>query len=271
MTKWRASALLGASAAALVIGLVPFSRGPEREVFSRLAGAPAALTRAALPLAADRPVESLAQEMARALDRVGGIGAGRKRRRPRGRRVRTMARSSTPEPASAQVPFESGFSLGQPDALSQSAPQPQAAPLSPAAQAYRKGDVAALSALAAAAGDPDERLALEWAALRVDPHPSFGALEAFAKAHPTWPGLGYVRYRQEAELLVHPPSPSAVAEFFAARAAAVERGKARRRARGGGDGAHRTRRSGSFASFGATAISTPGPRARSCATSASCC
>ena len=40
MTKWRASALLGASAAALVIGLLPFSRGPEREVFSRIADRP---------------------------------------------------------------------------------------------------------------------------------------------------------------------------------------------------------------------------------------
>ncbi len=133
-------------------------------------------------------------------------------------------------------------------------------PLSPAAQAYRKGDVAALAALAEAAGDPDERLALEWAALRADPHPAFAALEAFAKAHPTWPGLGYLRYRQEAELLVHPPSPSAVSDFFAAdppqSSAGSSRSRARQRRR-----AAPTRRSGSSASSGATAISTPGPRA----------
>ena len=82
-----------------------------------------------------------------------------------------------------------------------------------------------MAALAAAAGDPDERLALEWAALRVDPHPSFGALEAFANAHPTWPGLGYVRYRQEAELLVHPQSPATVEEFFAAEPPQSSAGK----------------------------------------------
>ena len=61
--------------------------------------------------------------------------------------------------------------------------------------------------------------------MRVDPHPGFGALEAFAKSHPTWPGLGYVRYREEAELLVHPPSPSAVAEFFAAEPPQSSAGK----------------------------------------------
>ncbi len=203
MTKWRTGALLGASAAALAIALVPFSRGQRREVFSGLPEAPPGASRTVLAPAADSPVETLAQDIS-ALTRR-GIGA-----------ASSDGPSSSPETASAQVPFESGFSLVQPVAPSQGAPQLQASPLSPAAQAYRKGDVAALSALAAAAGDPDERLALEWAALRVDPHPGFGALEAFALAHPTWPGLGYVRYRQEAELLVHPQSPSAVAEFFAA-------------------------------------------------------
>ena len=64
--------------------------------------------------------------------------------------------------------------------------------------------------------DPDERLALEWAALRTDPHPPVAALAAFVAAHPTWPGNGYIRYRQEADLLARSLSPSAVAEFFAA-------------------------------------------------------
>ncbi len=94
-------------------------------------------------------------------------------------------------------------------------PELQPARIPPAALAYRKGDAAALAALARAESDPDRRLALEWAALRVDPHPSFSALADFAKAHPSWPGDGYVRYRQEAELLVHPLSPAAAAKFFA--------------------------------------------------------
>src|SRR4029077_21023999 len=53
---------------------------------------------------------------------------------------------------------------------------------SPASQAtilYRKGDIAGLTALAAAATDAAERSALEWAALRANPHPSFGSLTAF--------------------------------------------------------------------------------------------
>ena len=101
-----------------------------------------------------------------------------------------------------------------------------AAPLSPAAQAYRKGDVCgARGARGAAPAIRTSAWRCEWAALRVDPHPTFGALEAFANAHPTWPGLGYVRYRQEADLLVHPPSPATVAEFFAAEPPQSSAGK----------------------------------------------
>ena len=102
-----------------------------------------------------------------------------------------------------------------PSAASPTALQPQPPAVSPAAMAYRKGDAAGLAALARAESDPDRRLALEWAALRTDPHPSFSALADFAKAHPSWPGGGYVRYRQEAELLVHSLSPAAVETFFA--------------------------------------------------------
>ncbi len=42
MTKWRAAALLGASAAALVIALIPFSHDgiSERQGLSRIARAP---------------------------------------------------------------------------------------------------------------------------------------------------------------------------------------------------------------------------------------
>ncbi len=209
MTNWRTRALLGASTAAVLIALVPFSgvRFSEREVLSRLAGAPAAVSRIVHRPAAERPVETLAQDMA-ALVRRGAAGGQAA--------APTFEVTADPAAFTPQIPSEIGSTeILPPDAASQSASQPQPAPLSPAAQAYRKGDVAALAALAAAAADPDERLALEWAALRADPHPTFAALESFAKAHPTWPGLSYVRYRQEADLLVHPPSPSAVADFFA--------------------------------------------------------
>ena len=107
-----------------------------------------------------------------------------------------------------------------PAAPSQVAPgqaaTPMTIPISPAALAYRKGDAAALAALANASSDPDERLALEWAALRTDPHPPEPALAAFAKAHPNWPENRYFRTSQEADLLVHPLSPPAVLAFFAA-------------------------------------------------------
>jgi soluble lytic murein transglycosylase len=228
MTKWRATALLGASAAAILIALVPFSNGIfERQVLPRVGRAPVAVPPAALPPAAER-AETPAQDMA-ALVRRGIDSASRRAfEAPAStgaaddmaallRRGFAWSSSAAPEsPAFPEIPSEAASSDAKPDLASQGAPQPQPAPLSPAAQAYRKGDVAALTALARAAGGPDERLALEWAALRADPHPTFAALEAFAKAHPSWPGLGYLRYREEADLLVHPPSPAAVADFFGA-------------------------------------------------------
>ena len=95
----------------------------------------------------------------------------------------------------------------------------------PAVVAFRKGDVASLAALARAENDPDRRLALEWAALRADPHPTFPALAAFAASHPGWPGDGYLRYRQEAELLVQPAAPADVLAFFAAEPPQSSAGK----------------------------------------------
>ena len=63
---------------------------------------------------------------------------------------------------------------------------------SAAAQLYRRGDAAGLAALAKAASDPDEGLALEWASLRSDAHLSVAALTAFAEAHPGWPDGGWI-------------------------------------------------------------------------------
>ena len=93
---------------------------------------------------------------------------------------------------------------------------PQTPPRSSeAAVLYNKGDAAGLAALAKAASDPAQRLALEWASLRADAHPSFAALAAFLEAHPGWPRSGWIRGRQEAELAAHPEAPAKVADYFA--------------------------------------------------------
>jgi hypothetical protein len=92
---------------------------------------------------------------------------------------------------------------------------PPPPPVSQAAIVYRKGDVAGLIALAAAAHDAGERSALEWASLRADAHPSFASLAAFLVAHPSWPSRGWIRERQEAELAAHPLTPALVTAFFA--------------------------------------------------------
>ena len=86
---------------------------------------------------------------------------------------------------------------------------------SPAAQLYSKGDAAGLGVLAKGARDPDERLALEWASLRLDPHPSVPAATAFAQAHPGWPDGGWLRRLREAELLGSSEAPAKVAAYFA--------------------------------------------------------
>ena len=112
-------------------------------------------------------------------------------------------------------------------------------PSSQAAILYKKGDVAGLAALAAAANDPAERTALEWASLRADAHPSFASLAAFLEAHPSWPSRGWIRERQEAELAAHPQAPARGRRVFRRRAAAIERGQDRRGARGAGDGPRR--------------------------------
>ena len=86
---------------------------------------------------------------------------------------------------------------------------------SAAAQLYRKGDAAGLAALAKAANDPDEGLALEWASLRSDAHLSVAALTSFAEAHPGWPDGGWIRRRREAQLLSNSEAAAKVAAYFA--------------------------------------------------------
>jgi soluble lytic murein transglycosylase len=86
---------------------------------------------------------------------------------------------------------------------------------SPAAQLYSKGDASGLGVLAKGARDPAERLGLEWASLRLDPHPSVPAAAAFAQAHPGWPDGGWLRRLREAELLSSSEAPAKVAAYFA--------------------------------------------------------
>ena len=211
MIIWRPRALISVSAAAILVAIVPFRndavhelRALKRIAEDRMALAAASmLSVAALPrdawelgqksfagwpLPVQREVKARVRRDRRALRALA-------RRPPLPRRRRRSHRS------------------------------PRSSPTSPAALAYRKGDAATLSALAKAASDPDERLGLEWAALRTDPHPPDAALAAFVAAHPTWPGNGYIRYRQEADLLVRSLSPSAVAEFFAAEPPQSSAGK----------------------------------------------
>ena len=86
---------------------------------------------------------------------------------------------------------------------------------SAAAQLYRRGDAAGLAALAKAASDPDEGLALEWASLRSDAHLSVAALTAFAEAHPGWPDGGWIWRWREAQLLSNSEAAAKVAAYFA--------------------------------------------------------
>ncbi len=246
MTLWRAHAFFGVSAAAFLTTVVPFSTGAisERDALDRIAAAGAALSRAVQPLEAGEASgadETLAQDVASLVRRgtgaastgsLGGAAPGAP-----AAEAPTMPQPAVPTPEASDAGetfIQEMASLvrrgvdavwpslaAAPDAPGGAAPDiplpppSQSASVPPAAVAYRKGDAAGLAALARAESDPDRRLALEWAALRADPHPSFSALADFAKAHPSWPGEGYVRYRQEAELLVQPLSPAAVTKFFA--------------------------------------------------------
>ena len=244
MTRWRVRALLGASAAALLIAFVPFRNGAFHEfgVLKRMAEERAALLEAA-GLSTDALPRGLVAP-GREASAVGSSSAQVQREIdtssmasleipppesptavPESRAAAPESRAAAPEsPAAAPespaaAPESPAASPESPAAPSQTAPgqaaTPVTVPISPAALAYRKGDAVALTALANAASDPDERLALEWAALRTDPHPPEAALAAFASAHPKWLGNGYIHYRQEADLLVHPLSPSGVVAFFA--------------------------------------------------------
>jgi soluble lytic murein transglycosylase len=109
-----------------------------------------------------------------------------------------------PEPAPAAIP---------------AAPIDAVVDLSPmlaAVALYQKGDLAGGDALARAIGDPLQRVALEWIALKSAPRPDDGRLAAFAAAHPAWPARSWIRALQEAGLYNERARPETVAAFFAA-------------------------------------------------------
>jgi soluble lytic murein transglycosylase len=209
MTIWRKRALLGASTAALLIAIVPFGSGALQElgVLKRIAEDRLALAAASLLSTASLPPPTLGEPNNRAADPPAPVP-------PEGDSTATasVAPVAGPEaPASAQPDSPTAA----PESAVNASPSPAPDLVSPAALAYRKGDAAALAVMAKATSNPDERMALEWAAMRTDPHPTLAALAEFAGAHPNWPGNAWARYRQEAELLVHPLLPAAVAQFFA--------------------------------------------------------
>ncbi len=214
MRSWRSRPLLGAFIAPLAVAAVPFGGGSldERAIRDRIEDVHSALSRALLAHEASEADARLAAEAA-LLAPSGLDGAATASLEPTPLPLEAPPAMEEPTaappetPAALEAPASSGAEAGATEAR-------PVVPDSPAAAAYRKGDVAGLAALARAASDPDERLALEWAALRLDPHPSAASLDAFAQAHPTWPGNGYLRYRQEAELLAHPPAPATIVAFF---------------------------------------------------------
>ena len=121
------------------------------------------------------------------------------------------APSAIAAPGPTAAPEPSAPSVGPTPSRVLPPPPPRS---SQAAILYKKGDAPGLKALAASTTDMAERLALEWASLRADAHPSFASLAAFLEVHPSWPSRGWIRDRQEAELVAHPQAPAQVAAFF---------------------------------------------------------
>jgi soluble lytic murein transglycosylase len=85
-----------------------------------------------------------------------------------------------------------------------------------AAAIYQKGDIAGGDGLAKALADPLQRVALEWIALKTSPQADYSRLAAFEAAHPQWPAMAWIHYRQEAALYNDRAHPEASAALFAA-------------------------------------------------------
>ena len=92
---------------------------------------------------------------------------------------------------------------------------PDAAAAKLAIAAYRKGDMALGDAYSAAVTTEAARVALEWVAIRLDPHGTgFGRLTAFLKDHPDWPSAPWLRRRGEEALYADKQGFALLASYF---------------------------------------------------------
>ncbi|MBV8763566.1 MAG: lytic transglycosylase domain-containing protein [Hyphomicrobiales bacterium] len=81
--------------------------------------------------------------------------------------------------------------------------------------AYRKGDMALGDAFASTAKTEVARVALDWAAIRLDPHGTgFGRLTTFLKEHSDWPASAWLRRRSEEALFADKQGFSLLASYF---------------------------------------------------------
>ena len=246
MTIWRKRALLGASTAALLIALAPAGREGWRELTSlrRVAEIQLAIKKLGeRRLAHMQPLPPpeaawaeqktlsgvLLVEKEIEAEATGRLGPEGQPEAPNANADAGTAQAhgaagpaQPPDPATLAMPAPT---VQPPDPATLAMPAPPPAPTSAAVVAYGKGDYATLVALAKATNDPDERLGLEWAALKIDPTPTSAELGAFLAAHPTWPGAGWIRYSQEAELAIHPRPPADVLAFFGKQAPQSSAGK----------------------------------------------
>ena len=98
--------------------------------------------------------------------------------------------------------------------------------VSEALAAYRSGDLAAGDATAGNVDDPIARLALEWAALRLQPRlAGLDRLNRFVDQHRDWPSVDALRRRAEEILWADKKSSEAIEAFFASSPPATPLGK----------------------------------------------
>ena len=123
-------------------------------------------------------------------------------------------------------PLRSGDPL--PEAMPVDQPAGVVAPagVAEALAAYRSGDLAAGDAAAANVDDPVARLALEWAALRLQPRlAGLDRLTRFVNQHPDWPSDEALMKRAEEILWADKKPGDVIAAFFARRPPATPLGK----------------------------------------------
>jgi soluble lytic murein transglycosylase len=84
-----------------------------------------------------------------------------------------------------------------------------------AAALYQKGDLAGGDAIAKVIGDPAQRLALEWVALKSAPRAAgLARIGAFLEAHPGWPARDWLRSWREAILFADHADPARIRSEF---------------------------------------------------------